>query len=174
MVQLFINFLRKKIFQNSTILQCSFHARHSAEMVFIHDAFILGTVSLFVVCKMICAVHAIFLTLNVKWILTVFSQWLCRRNVILLQIIHICFTQFTSRNCMLTFVYNLFNCIINKNVCVFAFKTRIDVILKMSITIFKHLFCVISSFSSSSFSSLLVGLCQTVDVYVIINFMMIE
>ena len=91
-------------------------------------------------------------------------------SVFCVVMMRICSAQFISCNHILIFVCNLFNYIINKNMCVFAFKTRIDVILKMSITVFKHLFCVINNFSSNSFFNLFVNLCQIIDAYVIVGF----
>ena len=130
-IQLFKIFICKEFFQNSTDFQYFFHVRLSVKMIVIHGAFILKTIRFFVVCKMICAVHVIFFTFGVRRILTVLSRWFCRRNVILLQTVCICSARSVSRNCILVFVCNLFNCIINKNVYVFIFKTRIDVVFKI-------------------------------------------
>ena len=88
--------------------------------------------------------------------------------------IYICLIQFLSRNRILIFVCNLFNYIINKNICVSIFKTWIDVILKMSIIVFKYLFCVINSFLLGPLFNFLVSLCQIVDAYVIIGITMAE
>ena len=79
-----------------------------------------------------------------------------------------------SCNRILIFVCNLFNYIINKNVCVFIFNTRIDVILNVSVIVFKHLFCVVNSFLFDSSFNLFVDLGQIIDTYVIINFTMIK
>ena len=136
-------------------------------MVSTHGAFILRAVSLFAVCEVICAVHAILPTSDVRRILAVLPRRLCRRDVILSQAVRICPAQPVLRNRILVSVCSLFNCIINENVCVSVFKTRIDVVLKASITVFKHLFCVTSSFPPGPPFSLLVGLCQIVDAYVI-------
>ena len=168
-----MSFIRKDFFQNNIILQCSFHIWFFIEMDFIHSSFILKTITLFLICKIIYTVVN-FSTFDVRRILTIFSQWFRRRNVILSKAIYICVVQFKLRNRILVSVYNLFNYIINKNVCVFIFNRQIAVILNVLIIVFKYLLCVINSFPSNFFFSLFVDLCQIIDAYVIIDFMMTE
>ena len=165
-----MNFVRRIFFHNSIILWCLFCIWFFIEIDSINDVFILGAISSFVVCEVICAVQTIFSAFDVRWILVVFPWWFRRRNFILLQTICIYFVQFMSRNRILTFVCNLFNYIIIENICVFSFNTWIDVILNASIIFFKYFFCVVNSFSWNSFFSLFVNLCQIVDAYIIIGF----
>ena len=54
------------------------------------------------------------------------------------------------------------------------FNIRIDVILNVSVIVFKYLFCVVNNFSLNSFFNLFVDLCQIIDVYVIIDLTTIE
>ena len=79
-----------------------------------------------------------------------------------------------SHNCILIFACNLFNYIINKNVFVFIFNTWIDVILNVSVIVFKRVFCFVSSFSFDPRFNLFLNLRQIVDAYVIIGFTMTE
>ena len=166
---MFINFVRKEFFQNSIALWCSFRVWLFIEMIFIHGALFLKTISLFVVCKVICADHVIYFKFDVKRTLTVFWRQFCRRDIILLQVICICFAEFVSRNHILIFICNLFNCIINKNIYVYF--------QNMNWCNFKnvnHCFQTFILRYQQFFIKFIVDLCQIIDTYVIVGFTMVE
>ena len=166
--------MRENRFFIEIIFHDSFFIIFHFRVWFVHDLQVLIKIILFWHFCVSSFVQIIFFCFGIKFRRTGHFFVSHRRRVILSQTTLICCEWFEFFNRILISICNLFKWTLNNKTIIFVFNIQIKIVLKMFVIIHKHLFCMLKNLLFGFLFNLLMNSCQIVNIYVMIEWIIVE